>query len=481
MIRQDRTKLLALAAVLVASALSARAMGQSSVDDINRRLDQIQRETRLLASPELPVEDRALVDYGAFLTLSYFSTDTSDGENVALRQYDLNMFARVNIDGAHEFYSRGRLQYRDYNPGDESAYDDDGLQGFVEEAYYKFDLARHLAAYQGVSTTNNVTVIAGRQFVDWASSLVLSQYLDGGRAVANIGPVGFELLAGVTTYGTTDFDLSRPDYAMSTYRGFYGGMVSYQVEQHRPYAYVLFQRDYNKDRTVEIAGATAEFDYNSEYYGIGSDGNLSDKVAYSVEAVYQGGSTLSAQTFTETGLPVDQTDNRINAWASQASLDYFFGDERKSALGTGLILASGDTDRGQSSVTLDGNEPGTNDNAFNGLGLVSAGYAFAPPISNLVIARASASTFPWGGRSGSISRVQLGTDFLLSWKMRKDAPIDEPTTDEKFLGTEGGVFMNWRVAEDVFFQVRYAAFVPGEAIEDNKIRQFFYTSLTFSF
>jgi len=41
--------------------------------------------------------------------------------------------------------------------------------------------------------------------------------------------------------------------------------------------------------------------------------------------------------------------------------------------------------------------------------------------------------------------------------------------------------MNWRVVEDVTLQVRYATFFPGDAIEDNDVRQFFYTSFTYSF
>lgn len=469
--------------VLVAAVLGVGvpSWGQTSADDITRRLDQVQRETRLRVSPDLPAGDRALIDYGGFLTLSYFSTDTSEGDNRALRQYDLNLFARVNFDGAHEFYSRGRFQYRDYNPGDQSVTDDDGLQGFLEEAYYKFDLARHLAAYGGVATSNNVTITAGRQFVDWASGLVLAQYVDGGLAQANLGPVGFTLLAGVTTYGTTDFDSSRPNFDKSTYRGFYGGLVSYQVGQHRPYAYGLIQRDNNRDRRVNIAGAEVQYDYNSYYIGAGSNGNLSDNFVYAVEGVYQGGSTLSGQTFTEGGLPVPQSDDSISAWAGQASLDYLLGDERKTRFGLGVIVASGDSDRGRSSETLDGNEPGTTDKGFNGLGLVSAGFAFAPPVSNLIVIRGTASTFPWGGRSGSISRMQFGGDVLAYGKTTTAAPIDELTTDDRYLGTEAGVYMNWRVVEDVTLQVRYAAFFPGDAIEDNDVRQFFYTSFTYSF
>ena len=47
----------------------------------------------------------------------------------------------------------------------------------------------------------------------------------------------------------------------STHRGFYGGMLSTEITTrnfgtHRPYAYVLFQQDYNNDDTLTVAPTT---------------------------------------------------------------------------------------------------------------------------------------------------------------------------------------------------------------------------------
>lgn len=473
------------ALALAVTAASTTAWAQPT-DDINRRLDQVQRQTRLLASPDLAPGERALIDYGALLTLSYFSTDVTDGRdgllNRALRQYDLNLYTRFNLDYAHEVYARGRFQYRDYNPGDESLSDDDGLQGFVEEAYYRFNLARHLAAYDGKATNNNLVITAGRQFVDWGAGLTLTNYLDGGQFQIDLGPLGLTLLAGVTPYNTTDFDTSRPRYEKSTYRAYYGGMVGYQVGRHRPYAFVLVQRDHNKDRSFSVAGADVNFDYNSHYVGIGSAGSFTDQLVYTAELVYQGGSTLSAQTFTESGLPIPQTDDDIHAWAAMASVDYLFADARRSRVGAMFAIASGDSDRGDASGTFNGNEPGTTDRGFNGLGLISAGYAFAPQLSNLMVLKGSASTFPFGDRTGPVSRLQLGSDLLLYGKTRRNAPIDELTSDDRFLGTEWGAYANWRILEDVTTQVRYGIFFPGEALfADDDPRQFVYISLTYAF
>jgi hypothetical protein len=469
-----------------------RAQSTGGLDDLNRRLEQVRRDTRLLASPEQSTVDRTLIDYGGYATISYFSTDTASGENRALRQYDLNLFARLNFDGAHEFYVRNRLQYRDYNRGDETLYDDDSLQNFLEEAYYRFDLARFLASTKGESTANNLVVTGGRQFVDWASGLVLSQYLDGVKLDGNLGPLEGSVLAGVTTYGTTDFDVGRPHFDKSTYRGFYGGMLAYRVGQHRPFVYGLVQEDYNKQRDVTlVSGNSAQFKYNSYYIGVGSTGNLTDHVQYSAEWVYEGGRTKSGPTLNASSATGDfvQDEQDISAWAGQTSLDYLFNDIRRSRVGAGFIIASGDSDRSITNSTLGGSAAGTQDHAFNALGLVSAGYAFNPPISNIMVLKLGGSTFPWGDRTGPVSRLQFGADVLFYGKTLRRGPIDETTSSDTYLGTEIGPYMNWRVVEDITVQLRYGIFFPGTAIRglpnenDNseKTRQFLYTSFTYSF
>lgn len=471
---------MAAASIFMSAHLAWGQVSPAGEADLNRQLEQVRRQTRLLASPDLDAGERAILDYGALLTESFFSVDTSAGDSRSLWQTDLNLFARVNLDGAHEFYVRDRVQYRGYNTGDETLTDTDGTQNFLEEAYYRFDLARYLAAYDGESSANDLTVTLGRQFVNWESGLVLSQYLDAVKADANLGPFSATLLAGQTTYGTTDFDTSRPYFDKSTYRGFFGGELALQVGQHRPFAYFLAQRDYNKDRTLELPGAESQFEYNSNYVGIGSVGALSDHFHYTLEGVYEFGSGLSSPF--SVGLGSDQTKQNIDAWAGLAELDYLFNDERKSKVGETLIYASGDRDREDSNATVGGNATGTRDTAFNALGIVSAGYAFSPQLSNLIVVKTSGSTFPFPGYAGPLSRLQLGTDLMFFGKATARGNIDEAThSGERFLGTELDLYANWRVLEDVTFQVRYGVFFAGSAIETDRTRQFIYTSLTYSF
>ncbi len=473
---------LAAASVLIGVARTSAQVTDTSRFD--RTLEQIQRDTRLQAYKDVPADRRAQFDYGAYLTASYFSADNSQGQNIGLRQYALQPYVRLNLDNANEFYFRGRLQYRDYNPGDESATDDDGLLGYVDEAYYRYDLAASEAASGGRVVDYDLKLTVGRQLVDWADGLVLSQYMDGALAEFTAGAVTATLLGGVTTYGTTDFDPTRPYYDKSTYRGFYGGMVAAQVQKHRPYAYVLVQRDYNNDRELKTGAVTTQFEYQSYYIGVGSTGALSDRVLYGIEGVYEGGKGLSDSVAFDsaTGATLAQGHEPIQAWAADMHIDYVPESAYKMRIYTGLTLASGDPDRTVSDTTFGGNRPGTHDRGFNALGLPSNGYAFSPAVSNLIMLRAGISGFPITG-TGMASRMQVGGEIYCFGKLQTRAPIDEATSQDRYLGFEPDLYVNWRVLEDVTVQMRYGIFVPGQAIDssDEKIRQFLYASVTYSF
>jgi len=95
--------------------------------------------------------------------------------------------------------------------------------------------------------------------------------------------------------------------------------------------------------------------------------------------------------------------------------------------------------------------------------------------------RLGASTFPLS-QTQTFRRLQIGTDFFLFNKFLRNAPIDEPTGNDYFLGFEPDIFLNWQITSDVSLAVRYGFFVPQTnnfAVDD--IRQFLYTGLTFAF
>jgi hypothetical protein len=431
-----------------------------------------------------------LIDYGAYLTLGYYSIDDALDHNHVLRQYELIGYARLNLDGAQELFVRGRAGYRDFNDGDSfDGRGDEPIDPDVDRGYYRLDLRRQP---DGVTLADGVVVLVGRDLSYWANGLVLAQVLDGLTLSATYGPLQLDVVAGVTPTRTVDFDSARPRFDHNTRRGFYGAMLSAKVGMHRPYAYVVWQRDYNRSDASQVGLIRTRFNYDSVYAGVGSSGALGDRLLYGVEVAFEGGRGLSNSFRIEDvdvtvpgGDPpqrpvqAEQDNDPIRAFAADVRLDYLLTDARRTRLSAAFIFASGDTDRFQTSNTLGGNRRGSDDHAFNGFGLLNTGLAFAPVVSNLAALRVGASTFPFA-TGEPWSRLQLGADLFWFAKARSEAPIDEPTGNKSYLGFEPDLFMNWQLTNDVTLAARYGVFFPGGALEGEN-RQFLFLGMTYAF
>jgi hypothetical protein len=473
--------------ILSTLTLQSLAQSQSSLERFERTLEQIRRDTTLKVDTSVPVDQRLLLDYGGYLQFGYLTLDDSRNDNHVLRQYQLTGYVRANLDGAQEVFLRGSVGYRDFN--DRDSFDgrgDEIIDPDLDRGYYRFDLRRYNAAYKGRAADDfNLVFQAGRDLVFWGNGLTLSTPLDGIVTDLTWGNLTLEIVAGVTPTRTVDFDFSRPSFDHNTRRGFYGAILSAQLGVHRPYVYGIVQRDYNEDNERIVDGRDVKFKYDSYYVGIGATGTLTDRLAYGVEVAYEGGQTNSSNFAADnTGAvtSVDQTKDDISAWAADVRLDYLLAGPHRARLSAEGIFASGDPDRQVTSATVGGNRPGTEDHAFNAFGFLNTGLAFAPEVSNLAAGRVGISIFPAPSVS-AFDRLQLGGDFFVFYKLRQNAPINEPTlTDDGYLGVEPDVFLNWQVTNDLSLAVRYGIFFPGSAVVANdEVRQFFYAGLTYAF
>ena len=484
MTRSSGWSLLACAAVvaaIVAFPSRAQVTPPSEIERIQRQLEQFRRETRAMVDQRVPVGQRSLTELGGYYTFNYLSMDDQQGENRVLRQHDLVGFARLNIDGVHELYGSVRNTFEDFHRNDSFDREGDTNEFFLDRAYYRFDLARSYAAYKGEQIDYNVTFQGGRQLVYWANGLALSQVLDAAVVELERRPFTLQLLGGLTTEDTVDFDGSRPDFDEETNRGFYGAMLTATVGKHKPFVFVLFQQDYNSDESVQLGIITTTFEYWSWYVGAGSTGSIGDKLLYGLEVVYEGGTGKSNSFEESTFFPIEQTEEDISAWAANIRLDYLLTDARRTRFSFETILASGDSDRVHSNNTFGGNRPGTDDRGFNGYGLLNTGLAFSPTVSNLMMFRVGASTFPLAD-SSLFERMQVGVDFFVFNKMVADGGIDETTFDGRFLGLEPDLYMNWQVTSDVSLILRYGVFFPNaDVVEQDEVRQFFFGGVTVAF
>ena len=484
--RQTFLRGLASAVVLVMAAGAAHA--QPELERFQRRLEQINREQQVLVDEAIPPDQRALIDYGGFISINFLALDDAAQETHILRQYDLNGYLRVNLDNVHEFFLRARTSYRDWNAGDDfDGRGDDLVEPTLDRAYYRFDLARFIGSQGGEDPGFNIKLKGGRQLVHWGNGLTLSEQIDGGIVTFEVDGISIDFLAGRTRTSISDIDSSRPQFDNDTKRNFFGGIVTVELHpRHRVYVYGLVNDDENDDRVLVGAGpflgVDTRFEYNSHYIGGGAQGSLTDQLAYSVEAVYQGGDTLSNSFNPATLAPVAQTRDDIEAWAVDVVLDYLVLDPNQTRLSIELLFASGDDDRLFSTTnTFGGNRPNTDDNAFNAFGLINTGLSFAPDASNLMMLRVGASTIPLINTE-TFKRMQVGVDLFVFGKLDSDAPINETTSDDRYLGFEADFFINWQVVSDVSIAMRYGVFFPGKAITtDNDPRHFFFTGITFAF
>jgi hypothetical protein len=483
--------------ILLILTFTAAALGQqSAVERLERQLRIAERNYTLQPIEGLSLGERAMLDVGGILSFSFMAIDDIEQRTRILRQTDFVGYAFLDLDGAHQFYGQLHLNYRDFNEGDSFDGSGDSLAYPLADRYwYRFDLRRAYEISEGTTLPNNITVQVGRQFVEWASGLTLSDALYAARMEIEMGPPGFEVeaLLGATPESSfIDFDSSRPSFDGDTNRMFVGGKLTWVAPRtHQPYVFILHQSDNNDEDFSNITFGTetypTRFDYDSTYWGIGSTGQLPvPGLVYAAEFVWESGTSIS-NSFDNSLLPLgvlgrEQTYDDIEAWAAIVTLSYYLGDDARTELEFETILASGDDDRFlDTSNTFGGNEPGSTDRAFNAFGFANTGLAFAAPVSNIMLYRLGGSTYPLR-QSELFRRLRFDLDLFFFNKLDPDAPLDQPTTDHRWLGFETDISADWRVTSDVSIFVRYGVFFPGSGIDgDDDARHFFFSGVSYSF
>jgi hypothetical protein len=477
--------LTAIASVVFVLVASQDAAAQSELERFERQMEQVRREQTLgREDADVPPEQRALFDYGAFVSFNYLSLDDARLDNHVLRQYDFFPYVRFNLDGSTELFLRGRVGWRDFNEGDSfDGRGDERVDPDLDVGYIRFNVGELLAPDR--DTDGNLTVKLGRDWVYWANGLTLAQVLDGAMIDATWRGWNVGLVGGVTPVRTVDIDSSRPDFDHHTEREFFGAIVSRDFGRHRPFVYALKQNDSNDGNNLGTEGGiNTRYGYDSAYIGIGSAGTITDRLLYGVEVAYQTGENFS-NSFAIAGpsiVQIEQTRDDIDAWAADVRLDYLLNDRRDSRISGEFIIATGDDDRfSHTTNTFGGNLPNTEDEAFNAFGLLNTGVAFAPAVSNITVFRVGFTTFPIPD-SRRFERLQVGVDALVFAKTDKDAPIDEDTFDETYLGWEPDLFVNWEITSDVTLALRYGVFFPGDAIvTDDEPRHYVGAGITYAF
>lgn len=474
----SRSRCLPLAASLIVSIAACPTtaqIGQSRQEPESFLNQQRALEERLRREFEAQLGDsqRALLDWGGWYSAYLFLFDDGVESSRTLRRHDLRLWSRLVLDhGAHEIYARTRLGLLDFNAGDSYDGNDYDVEGpNLERGYYRFNLAKAIAAGQGRRIDYNLVLTAGRDLVQFGSGLALVTPLDHVSIRGTYRSVELTGVAGRTVGSTQDFDLSRT--ATRTRRDFYGAQLKYLgLERHEPFVYALCQRDRNAEAFSRLL---QRYDYDSFYFGVGSTGNLVKGLRYTAEWVYETGRSFGHRQFL--------FGNRIDAWAFQAELEYLFPGEHKARASIEYLFGSGDADRFASPTnTVGGNRGDYENTSFVGFGYRDTGLSFAPRYSNLHMWRVGASCYPWP-KHDKLRRLEFGTDWYLYHKHHRLAAVSDPTASvgSGYLGWEMDYYANWQVSTELSWTARWGVFFPGSAFGDRTMRTFFLAGMAWSF
>jgi len=504
-----RSKFVALLAGVASFGLSTVVSAQSSAqlaENLQRQLNVEDAQARSQYFRDTPISDRLLLDAGGSFRFGFYGIDTPRSEQQWLQQPDLRLYVLSELDGAHRFFGRLRLEYNqwDFNGsrpfGTES--NDEGWQNPIGEIYwYQFDLAGMMASQGEAIRDFNIQARGGRMYYIWTSGLVLSNYIYGAQVDITLGDLVATGMYGQTAgHDTVDFDTSRPGYDTDTARQYAGGKLEYRgISGHRPYIFYMTQTDGNAGQQTVIqpnilGGVPTTFNYDSNYLGVGSVGSIGADIIYRAEFVQQWGTTLSdslnrnpvftPETLAGQPLATPQQDTTISAQAGLVGLTWLARDESDFRVDFQLVIGSGDTNRLDSGTTFGGIAPRNIDHGFNSNGFVNTGLALAPFPTNIAVPSLGFSFNPLASIP-LFKDLRYGLTGYLFNKLERNAPISVLTRPGvPFIGGEIDQTLDWRISSDLNLNIRYGifwphkdAFFPGEG----RVRQFFYVGMTYAF
>lgn len=467
-----RWRIAGTSAIIIILASTPAALSQRN-EDGGRRIYQEQLRVRL--DQQQAAARQIGLDAGGWFNFAFFTYDDPLGKERTLRQYELRLWASYTHQGVHRFYVRGIMGFDDWNPSDNPNGDtgDKFRQPRLERAWYRFDYDQLIRNQTGKDPKAGFKVEVGRDFYVMGTGLVLAIPLDAVKLTGRIGDLTVNGLIAKTITHTYNIDDS-PAVRDHMDRCFYGIEVKYSgIDKHEMFIYYLWQKDHTKPWG---GNPFQQYSYDSRYLGFGSTGSIPylPKLRYELEMAFESG-----KSFPE----LSNEQEKIRAMALDVLLEYIFDAKYHPRVAFQYLWGSGDPDRRLSSnSTIGGNQPGTNDKAFNAFGFRDTGVAFAPDIGNLHTFQLDFSARPLEDIK-LFRKMETGTKVFFYTKDKRSGAISDTqaTVHSSWVGWEWDAYLNWRITSDVSLTVRYGVFSPGEAFHDRDCRHFLYAGVTYSF
>ncbi len=459
---------------VLASAADAR--GQSLSPEPPQNVLQQQRLIdEKLADERLRLEPiDALFDWqwGGWIESYTFHFQDGFQRQRVLQRPSLVLWTRLTADrGIHEVFARVRLTYEVYNHGDAFKRGKDWIGPNLDRGWYRVDLSRAFG-WTHPGDAWDVSLRIGRQQVIFGTGLALDMPLDAVVLDTRAGDWYVIGLFARTIASFPNIDRSLPVESHSA-RRFFGVQVRYDgFDRHEPFAYALWNDDFTDERPKD---PFQKYAYDTQYFGLGSRGELAHNLDYHAEFVYETGHSYGDGDFA--------SRDRVRAWAWSLGLEKRWDHETRPRVAFEYLFASGDRDRIFSPTNAaGGNMFDRTDTSFVGFGYRDTGLSAAPALSNIHIFKLGGSFRPLP-RLEAFEQFELGANTFLYYKHHRRAAISDPSAGQfsGYVGWELDTFVNWRLASDLSLTVRWGMFFPGRAYRDRSSRSFLLTGLTWSF
>ena len=469
-----QNKVLISAAILFALGgarhLYAQPDRQSdSVLQQQRQLDQeLDRQRKELA----PLDSMFDWQWGGWLEYYVFHFKDGIQSQRVYQQPGFSLWTRLKADdGAHEIFARMRLQFEYFSDGDEYGRQQDWYGPNLDRGWYQIDIGKAFRLTDPDSPYQ-FQVRLGRQEVVFGTGYTLDMPLDAVKFDAKMHDFRLIGLFGQAIGSYPNIDRGNPVQDHSA-RRFLGVQLNYEgFKNHKLFSYALWNDDYTDERPTNIF---QNYSYDTRYFGLGARGSLAHNFNYWTEWVYEGGQSYGDGDFLHR--------DTVDAWAWNAGLEYLWDCATKPYIAFEYMFAGGDADRLYSPTSASGGNYGdAHDTGFAGFGFRDTGIAAAPTLSNLHILRLGGGCAPL--EKIEICRdLEIGTNWFLYHKHHRRGAISDATAGQfsGYAGWEMDYFINWRFASDLSWTLRWGAFFPGDAFQDQSMRNFVFTGMTWSF
>ncbi len=426
----------------------------------------IEEETRAKLETTQAFKSDVLYDYGGWWKNSTYLFNDPDRERT-MRAQDIRIWGKALIKDLNNFYIRIKAISVDYNKGDGYLGNDNyWIKPRLDQGFYKIKLFDTLYSPK-------VELLVGRQYMYLGSGLVYGRVDDGVRIDVRHVDFSTRIIAAQTVRSISDIDRSRPGRGDS-HRSFFGLQIDYQVmDRHQPYIFFLNQNDNNRENPENT---TQEYDYNSEYLGLGIRGTIKTGLEYAAEFIRETGTSYANGA--------QWTTSNIRASGTLLHLRYLSPSKFSPRITVRYLHGSGDSDRGSVTNTAGGNQFGTDDKNFMYFGYALTGYVLGSKISNLHVYNVLVSIKPVEYNK-TFKDTELGLGLYWYHKEKRNGAISDSTAtlNKKDVGNEIDLYFNWKVFYDLSVSARGGWFFPQDAYSDNvdETATFWGMSLTYAF